>query len=112
MRLHGHHASLKDMPIQPLQQSQPSMKSENEPGTKASAAGSLSETAFAKVNSVVAGSPADDAGLRAGDRICRFDDVNWLNHERLSKVATTVRTNEGVSHYFQIHVRLSWLTSL
>ena len=57
----------------------------------------LVDTPFAKVNSVVTGSPADDAGLRAGDRIRRFGDVNWINHEKLSKVAETVRRNQGVS---------------
>jgi 26S proteasome non-ATPase regulatory subunit 9 len=53
-------------------------------------------TAFAKVNTVVPGSPADQAGLKAGDVIRSFGNVNWLNHERLSKVAETVQQNEGV----------------
>lgn len=57
---------------------------------------SLIDTPFAKVNSVVPGSPADDAGLKAGDRIRKFGDVNWLNHEKLSKVAQTVQRNQGV----------------
>jgi 26S proteasome non-ATPase regulatory subunit 9 len=52
---------------------------------------------FAKVNSVVSGSPADEAGLRIGDCIRQFGGVNWLNHEKLSKVAETVQRNEGVS---------------
>ena len=56
----------------------------------------LIETPFAKVNSIVLGSPADDAGLKAGDRIRKFGDVNWLNHEKLSKVAETVQRNQGV----------------
>ncbi|CAD6577349.1 MAG: GTP-binding nuclear protein gsp1/Ran [Alectoria sarmentosa] len=58
----------------------------------------LVETPFAKVNGVVRGSPADDAGLKAGDRILKFGDVNWLNHDKLSKVAETVQRNQGVSH--------------
>lgn len=57
----------------------------------------LTDTPFAKVNSVVPGSPADDAGLKAGDRIRKFGDVDWLNHEKLSKVAETVQRNQGVS---------------
>lgn len=54
-------------------------------------------TPFAKVNSVVPGSPADQAGLKAGDTIRSFGNVNWMNHERLSKVAEAVQQNEGVS---------------
>ena len=54
-------------------------------------------TPFAIVNSVVAGSPADRAGLKAGDQIRTFGDVNWLNHEKLSKVAEIVQRNQGVS---------------
>ncbi|KAI9705991.1 MAG: putative 26S proteasome regulatory subunit [Candelina mexicana] len=57
----------------------------------------LVETPFAKVNSVVPGSPADDAGLKAGDRIRRFGSANWINHEKLSKVAEVVQRNEGRS---------------
>ena len=56
----------------------------------------LIDTPFAKVNSVVPGSPADAAGLKAGDRVRRFGEVNWLNHEKLSKVAETVQRNQGV----------------
>lgn len=55
------------------------------------------EAPFAKVNSVVAGSPAEEAGLKTGDKIRRFGDVDWINHEKLSKVAETVQANEGVS---------------
>ena len=57
----------------------------------------LVDTPFARVNSVVSGSPADDAGLQAGDRIRRFGNVNWINHEKLSKVAEVVQRNQGVS---------------
>lgn len=52
--------------------------------------------AFAKVNSVVSGSPADQAGLEAGDEILLFGDINWLNHEKLAGVARTVQRNEGL----------------
>ena len=54
------------------------------------------ETPFAKVNSVVDGSPADEAGLKAGDGIRRFGSINWVNHERLSNVAELVYQSEGV----------------
>lgn len=55
------------------------------------------EPPFARVNSVVAGSPAEESGLQAGDKITRFGSVNWQNHERLGKVAQTVQQNENVS---------------
>jgi 26S proteasome non-ATPase regulatory subunit 9 len=52
--------------------------------------------AFAKVNSVVAGSPAESAGLKAGDLIRNFGYVNIGNHENLRRVAECVQGNEGV----------------
>lgn len=54
------------------------------------------EAPFAKVNSVVADSPADAAGLKVGDTITKFGWVDWTNHERLSRVAEAVSQNEGV----------------
>lgn len=54
---------------------------------------------FAKVNGVMPRSPAAQAGLQVGDTIRTFGSVNWLNHERLSKVAEVVQSNEGVSHH-------------
>jgi 26S proteasome non-ATPase regulatory subunit 9 len=56
---------------------------------------------FAKVNSVVENSPAETAGLRAGDLIRNFGYVNRENHDNLKKVAECVQGNEGV--------RLLWL---
>ncbi|BAE57632.1 unnamed protein product [Aspergillus oryzae RIB40] len=50
---------------------------------------------FARVNSVAAASPADRAGLKPGDKIRSFGTINWINHERLSKVAESVQQNEG-----------------
>ena len=61
------------------------------------AAQSVLDTPFAKVNSIVAGSPADHAGLKVGDRIRNFGSVNFMNHEKLSKVAETVQRSQGVS---------------
>jgi len=51
--------------------------------------------AFAKVNSVVAGSPAETAGLTAGDEIRNFGYVNISNHDGLKRVAECVQGNEG-----------------
>jgi hypothetical protein len=64
-------------------------------------------TPFAKVNSVVSGSPADQAGLKAGDTVRNFGSVNWINHERLSKVAEAVQQNEGVCH--ALIMGIQWL---
>lgn len=51
---------------------------------------------FAIVNSVVPASPADEAGLKAGDKIRKFGSADWINHEKLSKVADIVQRHEGV----------------
>ncbi len=52
---------------------------------------------FAKINSVVPGSPAELAGLKAGDEIRNFGYVNRSNNEGLRRVADCVQGNEGVS---------------
>ena len=91
--LHEHHALYQASDPPPASSS----------GQRATGSGSaamnqgLNDTPFAKVNSVVPGSPADEAGLKAGDWIRKFGDVNWLNHEKLNKVAETVQRNQGVS---------------
>ena len=53
---------------------------------------------FAKVNTVVPGSPAESAGLTAGDEIRNFGYVNRSNNDGLRRVADCVQGNEGVSH--------------
>lgn len=60
------------------------------------------ETPFAKVNSVADGSPAAQAGLKAGDIVRTFGSVNWVNHERLRKVGEVVQQNEGVCTLFAL----------
>jgi len=55
------------------------------------------ETPFAVVNSVVEGSPAAQAGMKVGDKIQSFGNINWVNHENLSKVAELVLHSEGNS---------------
>lgn len=56
----------------------------------------LLDLPFAKVNSVAAGSPADEAGLKAGDTIRNFGYVNHSNHDDLKRVGECVQGNEGV----------------
>ena len=93
--LHLHFAQMEDE----ASQSSLSAKSVSQAGTLSCNSGTLEEQvgpAFAKVNSVVTGSPADQAGLRAGDKICLFGGVNWLNHEKLSRVAQEVQNYRGV----------------
>lgn len=89
--LHRYHATLASL-------------SDNSPLTvgsaqqgRGSSAESPRERAFAKVNSVVPDSPAATAGLQTGDMVLCFGSVNWLNHDKLSKVAEEVSSNEGVS---------------
>lgn len=53
------------------------------------------EVPFAKVNTVVPSSPADTAGLKPGDKVTRFGYVDWMNHEKLARVAQVVQGNEG-----------------
>lgn len=88
--LHEHHARLAEQA-----QNDSATASRAQAGQGAPPA--ALEAPFAKVNSVVAGSPADDAGLRAGDTITKFGWVDWTNHERLGRVAEAVSQNEGVS---------------
>jgi 26S proteasome regulatory subunit N4 len=56
------------------------------------------EASFAKISNIVSGSPAEEAGLRQDDQIRKFGNVTWLNHEKLSRVASTVQSSEGVSY--------------
>ena len=57
----------------------------------------VADLPFAKVMSVNPGSPAEEAGLRAGDRVRSFGTVTWLTHEKLSRIAETVQSSEGIS---------------
>jgi len=56
---------------------------------------------FARVNSVVEGSPAHSAGLKASDEIRNFGYVDIANHDNLRRVGECVQGNEGVRILFQ-----------
>ncbi|KAF2813093.1 26S proteasome non-ATPase regulatory subunit 9 [Mytilinidion resinicola] len=89
--LHAHHAAMAEA----AQNGSVASTSALEPAAGSSGAGTL-EAPFAKVNSVVPGSPAESAGLQAGDSIVKFGTVDWTNHDKLSKVAEAVSQNEGL----------------
>lgn len=65
------------------------------PETTSIQAPQVSGPPFAKVNSVVSGSPAESAGLKAGDLIRNFGYVNIGNHDNLRRVGECVQGNEG-----------------
>lgn len=90
--LHEHHARLAE-------QAQNNSTAASQSPAGQSAPPAALEAPFAKVNSVVAGSPADEAGLKVGDSITKFGWVDWTNHDRLGRVAEAVSQNEGVSAF-------------
>ncbi|KAH7035390.1 uncharacterized protein B0I36DRAFT_360768 [Microdochium trichocladiopsis] len=86
--LHEHFASLKDTEdAAPTATSAATMMGDSIPET-------LDEP-FARVNSVAANSPAESAGLKAGDEIRNFGYVNKANNDGLKKVAECVQGNQG-----------------
>lgn len=109
--LHAHHAHMKESlsessdPISPPRRTPVGGGSNSTASLTVRVGASAGEVgvsdfaapAFARVNSVVARSPADEAGLQAGDEIRRFGDVDWTSHEKLAKVASLVQRSEGVS---------------
>ncbi|XP_072289246.1 26S proteasome non-ATPase regulatory subunit 9 isoform X2 [Eucyclogobius newberryi] len=52
-------------------------------------------TAFARVDGVTAGSPAQTAGLRVGDEVIEFGSVNSNNFQNLQNIASVVQHSEG-----------------
>ncbi|KHN95319.1 pdz/dhr/glgf [Metarhizium album ARSEF 1941] len=60
------------------------------------------DEAFAKVNTVTIGGPADRAGLKEGDEIRNLGYVNRSNHDNLRKVAECVQGNEGRSIFIRV----------
>lgn len=87
--LHEHHANIQE---EDAKNPQPDLSSVPASTVSPPAA---PETPFARVNTVEPGSPANEAGLKAGDLIRRFGDAIWSNHERLRKVGEVVQQNTG-----------------
>lgn len=87
--LHEHHAKLQA-------QAPSSQAVDASTAALSQSSAQSSTTAFAKVNSVSPGSPAEGAGLKADDSVIKFGSADWLNHEKLAKVAEVVSQNEGV----------------
>lgn len=48
---------------------------------------------FAWISDVIADSPAESAGLKLGDAIYQFGDVNHTNHENLQAIVNLVKSN-------------------
>lgn len=89
--LHDHFASLDDDADQPAVPN-----GSGSIGVLPDAETGVPDPAFAKVNTVAEGSPADTAGLKAGDEIRNFGYVNHANHDGLKRVGECVQGNEGV----------------
>ncbi|KAL4729997.1 putative 26S proteasome regulatory subunit [Fusarium chlamydosporum] len=94
--LHEHFASLDENDAVPVAGS-----SSSQPVLPDSLSAPL-DPPFAKVNTIAAGSPADTAGLKAGDEIRNFGYVNRANHDNLRKVAECVQGNEGSNVFIRV----------
>jgi 26S proteasome regulatory subunit N4 len=92
-KIHEHFANMAEQIPEPAAEST-SQPSGNRASTSRPA---VLDPPFAKVNTVVPGSPADVAGLMAGDEIRNFGYVNRANNDGLRRVADCVQGNEGVS---------------
>ncbi|KAF2234088.1 26S proteasome non-ATPase regulatory subunit 9 [Viridothelium virens] len=90
--LHTHHEQLQERSSSTASTSRPAAASGS---SQVSDSNQAVEVSFAKVNSIASGSPAETAGLKVGDRVTVFGAANWMNHEKLSKVAQVVSENEG-----------------
>lgn len=98
--LHAHHAAMKDPNSLLASTSTSSITASMNTGSENHIA---TEPSFARIGGVASGSPAENAGLKIGDKVRRFGNVNWMNHEKLSKVAEIVQRHEGVCALFYSH---------
>lgn len=93
--VHAHFEFLQKNPLPENSASPAPATNGTSNGTSQAGAAQVLEAPFAKVNSVVEGSPAAQAGLKPQDLIRRFGYVDRRNHEGLKKVAECVQGNEG-----------------
>ncbi|KAK7439135.1 26S proteasome non-ATPase regulatory subunit 9 [Colletotrichum acutatum] len=98
-QLHEHFASLQEEEVPEV----PLPGGANNTLADHSASQPLEEP-FAKVNTVVPGSPAELAGLKPNDQIRIFGYVNSSNHDSLKKVAECVQGNEGTKRPVLVRV--------
>lgn len=94
--LHGYHASVQLQSSNSQAASSPHSEHSTRNISNSASNSDTYDIPFAKVTDVAHGSPADEAGLRPGDKIRKFGTVNWMNHEKLSKVSETVQRSAGV----------------
>ena len=93
--LHARHAEYQASLSSPNTTSSDPQEQQSSSSQSSQSNASRLEAPFAKINTVAPSSPAEAAGLKPGDRVRRFGDVNWLNHDKLSKLAETVQMNQG-----------------
>lgn len=98
--LHEHHTALQQSQATQMSSSQANATNSPRSNAESQSQVGVAEIPFAKVNSVADGSPASTAGLKAGDGIRSFGDINWTNHENLKRVADVVQRHEGVRHLY------------
>jgi 26S proteasome regulatory subunit N4 len=95
--LHEHYASVRSS--EDLKETEPSPTGWHEAIQTQNLNIAKSGLPFARVNSVAPSSPADDAGLKAGDKVVDFGPIHSENHQNLQKIAEVVQRSEGVRQY-------------
>jgi 26S proteasome regulatory subunit N4 len=100
--LHQYHAS-SSQDSEDSKEAQPSSILHNPEQDTQTTDRTTPDPPFAKVNSITPSGPAQEAGLKVGDKIRNFGPVRWTNHENLQKVAEVVQRSEGVSRSQTIH---------
>ena len=59
---------------------------------------------FCRVDSLKPGCPAEEDGLRVGDRILRWGEAHHLNHNNLQEIAITVRNAVEINTFIEVLV--------